>query len=234
MRIATFQFSHIKGSRTQRGSEEHANGVFEIAKFWLGHPRPENIFLPDVLAIVEHVPSKRFFVGALIAVSDFLRPICLHNRIINLKEKLGGAVIHFCPLDDPLRHDLLFSYALKTQRYDSLTHGLPCQNCKTLLQGDKSGRGGPKFLSACAEYCAVNGLLPDEQTLKHSQDQSVNLKLVRNYNQYMALLENYRDMSEKCITAFENGNLYEIETLYWEVIYFFHTYGLRPECNRYF
>ena len=30
----------------------------------------------------------------------------------------------------------------------------------------------------------------------------------------MALLENYRDMSEKCITAFENGNLYEIEKLY--------------------
>ena len=208
MHIATFQFSHIKGSRAQRGSEEHANGVFEIAKFWLGHPRPENIFLPDVLAIFEHVPSKRFFAGALIVVSDFLRPICLHNRIINLKEKLGGTVIHFCPLDDPLRHDLLFSFALKTQRYDSLTHGLPCQNCKTLLQGDKSGSGGPKFLSVCAEYCAVNGLLPDEQTLKHSQDQSVNLKLVRNYNQCMALLENYRDMSEKCITAFENGNLY--------------------------
>ena len=214
LRIATFQFSHIKGRRAQRGSEEHANGVFEIAKFWLGHPRPENIFLPDVLAIFEHVPSKRFFAGALIAVSDFLRPICLHNRIINLKEKLGGAVIHFCPLDDPLRHDLLFSYALKTQRYDSLTHGLPCQNCKTLLQGDKSGRRGPKFLSACAEYCVVNGLLPDEQTLKHSQDQSINLKLVRNYNQCMALLENYRDMSEKCITAFENGNLYEMEKLY--------------------
>ena len=50
----------------------------------------------------------------------------------------------------------------------------------------------------------------------------------------MALFENYRDMSEKCITAFENGNLYEIETLYWEVIYFFHTFGPRPECNRYF
>ena len=41
-------------------------------------------------------------------------------------------------------------------------------------------------------------------------------------------------MSEKCITAFENGNLYEIEKLYQEVIYFFHTFGLRPECNRYF
>ena len=68
----------------------------------------------------------------------------------------------------------------------------------------------PNFLV----HVQSNGLLPDEQTLKHSQDQSVNLKLVRNYNQYMALLENYRDMSEKCITAFENGNLYEIEKLY--------------------
>ena len=68
LRIATFQFSHIKGRRAQRGSEEHANGVFEIAKFWLGRRRPENIFLPEFLAIVEHVPSKRFLVGTLIAL----------------------------------------------------------------------------------------------------------------------------------------------------------------------
>ena len=184
MHIATFQFSFVRETRlTKRGSEEHANGVFEIAKSWLGCLDPENIFLPDVLAIVEHVPSKRFFVGALIAVSDFLRPICLHNRIINLKEKLGGAVIHFCTLNDPTRHDLLFSYALKTQSYVALTRGLPCQNCKLLFQGDRSGRGEPTILGACAEYCAVNELLPEETTLKYSQNKRVNSKVEGNFKQ---------------------------------------------------
>ena len=46
-------------SLAQRGSEELVNGVLEIAKFWLAHHRPKNI-LPDVLAIVEHKPSKKF------------------------------------------------------------------------------------------------------------------------------------------------------------------------------
>ena len=217
---------------TKRGSEEHANGVFEIAKSWLGCLDPENIFLPDVLAIVEHVPSKRFFVGASIAVSDFLRPICLHNRIINLKEKLGGAVIHFCTLNDPTRHDLLFSYAFKTQSYVALTRGLPCQNCKLLFHGDRSGRGEPTILGACAEYCAVNELLPEEITLKYSQNSLVNSKVEGNFKQCITLLKNYRDMSERCITTFENGNQNEMETLYLQVKYLFPTFGLRPEFNR--
>ena len=235
MHIATFQFSFVRETRlTKRGSEEHANGVFEIAKSWLGRLNPENIFLPDVLAIVEHMPSKRFFVGASIAVSDFLRPICLRNRIINLKEKLGGAVIHFCTLNDPIRHDLRFSYAFKTQRYDSLTPGLPCQNCKTLFQGDRSGRGEPTILGACAEYCAVNELLPEEITLKHSRNKRVNSKVEGNFKQCITLLKNYRDMSERCITTFENGNQNEMETLYLQVKYLFPTFGLRPEFNRCF
>ena len=193
-------------SLAQRGSEEHVNGVFEIAKFWLAHHRPKNI-LPDVLAIVEHKPSKKFFVGASVAVSDFVRPICLYNRITNFKESLGASVIHFCSLNNPDRHDWKFSYAFKIQRYDSLNTGLPCQNCRTLFQGFLSGRGGPTFLGACAEeYHTVNELLPNEQTLKHSQDRPGKLKLVRSYNKCTSLPTNYRDMLEMCITALDNGD----------------------------
>ena len=200
-----FQFSHLMESLAQRGSEEHVNGVFEIAKFWLAHHRPKNI-LPDVLAIVEHKPSKKFFVGASVAVSDFVRPICLYNRITNFKESLGASVIHFCPLNNPDRHDWKFSYAFKIQRYDSLNTGLPCQNCRTLFQGVLSGRGGPTFLDACAEYHTVNEPLPNEQTLKHSQDRPGKLKLVRSYNKCTSLPTNYRDMLEMCITALDNGD----------------------------
>ena len=152
------------------------------------------------------IHSKKFFVGASIAVSDFVRPICLYNRITNLKESLGASGIHFCPLNNPDRHDWKFSYAFKTQRYDSLNTGFPCQNCRTLFQGVLSRRGGPTFLDACAEYHTVNEPLPNEQTLKHSQDRPGKLKLVRSYNKCTSLPTNYRDMLEMCITALDNGD----------------------------
>ena len=232
--IATFQFSRIEGSRNKRGSKEHAKSVFEMAKFWLGRLKAENIFLPDVMAIVKHAHSGRSFVGASIAVSDFLRPICLFNRILNLKDGLGASVIFSESLNIPDKSNWQFSYAYKAERYDSLNDGLPCQNCRMIFQEDKSGRGGPTFLGACAEYCAVDELLPNEQTLRYTMDECVKSKLERKLEQCTDLFKEYRDKSKKCITAFESGNLNEIETLYWDVIYLFHTFGLRPECNRHF
>ncbi|XP_022788403.1 uncharacterized protein LOC111328273 isoform X2 [Stylophora pistillata] len=55
-------------STTQRGSKKHATDVLALAKLFLGHLQAENIFLPDVLVMVEHVPTEKFFVGASIAV----------------------------------------------------------------------------------------------------------------------------------------------------------------------
>ena len=205
-----------------------------MAKFWLGRLKAENIFLPDVMAIVKHAHSGRSFVGASIAVSDFLRPICLFNRILNLKDGLGASVIFSESLNIPDKSNWQFSYAYKAERYDSLNDGLPCQNCRMIFQEDKSGRGGPTFLGACAEYCAVDELLPNEQTLRYTMDECVKSKLERKLKQCTDLFKEYRDKSKKCITAFESGNLNEIETLYWDVIYLFHTFGLRPECNRHF
>ena len=191
--------------------------------------------------MVEHVPTEKFFVGASIAVSDFVRPISLYNRITNLKGSLVAAIMQFpysCPPSKLDLHNWRFSYARKSQtsatRYDSLTSELPCQNCRTLLTNEFSGKGGPTVLGACAEYCAVNELLPEEQIFRQSQYFLSNAQLERNYKRCDTLLKSFRDMSEMCITALETGDRDEMERVYWNVINFIHIFGLRPECNRYF
>ncbi|PFX19041.1 uncharacterized protein LOC111338716 [Stylophora pistillata] len=231
-------FSHHMKSLAERGSKEHARGVLEIAQFWFGQLGPGNIFLPDVLVVVEDERLKKFFVGASIAVSDFVKPISLYNRITNLKESFGNAVVHFLPLNNPDQDNWTFLYAFKSQnsatRYDSLTSGLPCKNCRTMFKKDLNDKGGPTCLGTCAEYCAVNELLPNEQpTLDQSQNRPAE-KLEENKSRSMAILTNYKSIMNKCKTAVASGDQNEIERVYWEVVHVLHVFGLWPECNRYF
>ena len=225
-----FQFSDIMDYCGDRGTTDHANRVMTALKAFLSKLPNKNTFKPKVLARVSHTSSS--FIGASIAVSQFLRPICLFHRIINLKQSLGKAVVHFQPLNIPDRQNWLFE-AFRAD-YD-LTRS-PCQNCNMMFCNDRSGNGWSTFLAACAEYCAVNQLLPDEPNLRQSasHDPLVMNLLRRNHARCSDLFENFLDISNKCIAAARSNDENVMEAVYWEVIYKLHIFGLRPECNPYF
>ena len=67
------------------------------AKSFFSTLKSKNIFQPKVLVEVSH--NSSVFVGCSIAVSSFLRPLCLHNRIAMFKCKLKDAVVFGRPLD---------------------------------------------------------------------------------------------------------------------------------------
>ena len=139
-------------------------------------------------------------------------------------------IVHFQPLNIPDRQNWLFE-SLNTANYDLIRS--PCQNCDMMFCDDRSGNGWSTFLAACAEYCPVNHLLPDEPNLRQSASHDplvINL-LRRNHARCSDLFENFLDISNKCIAAARSNVM---EAVYWEVIYKLHIFGLRPECNPYF
>ena len=224
-----FQVSDIMDYRGDRGSTDHANRVMKMVKALLSKLSSKNIFKPKVLARVSH--TDRSFVGASIAVSHFLRPICLFHRISNLKQSLGKAIVHFEPLNIPDRQNWIFE-AFHRKKYD--TEKNFCQNCNMMFCGNRSENGGLTFLGACAECCPVNQLLPDELNLRQSDDVLVVDRLTRNLARCSDLFENFSHISNSCIAAVDSGDEKIIKAMYWEVIYRLHIFGLWPECNPYF
>ena len=226
-----FQFNDIMDDRGDRGSADYTNRVMKTASDCLSKLTSKNTFKPTVLTRVSH--TGRSFIGASIAVSHFLRPICLFHRIINLKQSLGKAIVHFQPLNIPDRQNWLFE-SLNTANYDLIRS--PCQNCNMMFCDDRSGNGWSTFLAACAEYCPVNHLLPDEPNLRQSasHDPLVMNLLRRNHARCSDLFENFLEISNKCIAAARSNDENIMEAVYWEVIYKLHIFGLRPECNPYF
>ena len=81
-----------------KGSEAHAKRVFELANVWLKKLDLRNTFKPKVLAKISHSGNNKHSTGSSIAVSHYLRPICLYNRIIRLKRTLAKKILHFVPL----------------------------------------------------------------------------------------------------------------------------------------
>ena len=217
-----FQFSDFMDDRSDRGSTDHAKRVMEAAKDHLSKLSSKNTFKPKVLERVSH--TGRSFIGASIAVSHFLRPICLFHRIINLKHSLGKAIVHFQPLNIPDRQNWLFEAFYRADYY--LTRS-PCQNCNMMFCNDRI---------ACAEYCPVNQLLPGEPKLwqSASHDPIVMNLLRQNHARCSDLFENFLDISNKCIAAARSNDENIMKAVYWEVIYKLHIFGLRPECNPYF
>ena len=226
-----FQFSDIMDYRDDGESKEHAYRVMTVAKYFLNELNRENTFKPSVLARVSY--GGRFFVGASIAVSHFLRPICLFHRIINFKQSLGEAVVHFKPLNLPDPKNWSFEAFCKNPYIKKRE---PCQNCQTMFFNDGSGDGCSSFLAACAEYCPVNQLLPDEPYLWQSAKVDKHLMdlLKRNFDRCSYLFKNFLDISNKCMVAAQSKNKELMKTVYWDVIYKLHIFGLDPECNPYF
>ena len=79
-----------------KGSEAHAKRVFELANVWLKKLDSRNTFKPKALAKISHSGNNKHSTGSSIAVSHYLRPICLYNRIIRLKRTLAKKNFTFC------------------------------------------------------------------------------------------------------------------------------------------
>ena len=254
--VVTFQFHVVAASpkgtpqekSIQTGSKDHANRVLQMARSFLRTLHDKNTFLPKVLAKVSR--EENSFIGASIAVSHFLRPIYLYSRVINRKKSLAEAIIKFRALDISPEQNWEFEAferetveIQKNEGKKEITkqHVGPkdlCQNCKMMFLGDKSGKGGRSFLGACAEYCPVDELLPDESKLKvtdvKGDDSVIGYLLKRNLSRCSLLFKEFENIYERCKSAVNSRNDKEVEAVYWEVIHKLNIFGLKPECNPYF
>ena len=254
--VVTFQFRVVAASpkgtpqekSIQTGSKDHANRVLQMARSFLRTLHDKNTFLPKVLAKVSR--EENSFIGASIAVSHFLRPIYLYSRVINRKKSLAEAIIKFRALDISPEQNWEFEaferQTVEIQKNEgekeiTKQHVGPkdlCQNCKMMFLGDKSGKGGRSFLGACAEYCPVDELLPDESKLKvtdvKGDDSVIGYLLKRNLSRCSLLFKEFENIYERCKSAVNSGNDREVEAVYWEVIHKLNIFGLKPECNPYF
>lgn len=210
-----------------------------IAKDFLRFLSSNNIFKPKVLAKVSH--SDKWSVGSSIAVSPFLRPLCLHQRIRNFKPSLKKAIV----IAQPLHVDTAYKNSWSSSAFGTGTKWKrkdPCKNCGRMfgnLEGFPSSEKGKNgtFLAACAEYCAVDQLLPVE-VLSENDDPLINAALERNKTQCMLYFKNFREIENKCIEACntEDKRLRneKIRNVFREIRPLVHIFGRKPECNEHF
>ena len=202
-----------------------------IAKDHFECLRSKNIFKPKVLAKISH--KDKWSVGSSVAVSEFLRPLCLYRRIANFNQSLKKAITSHQPLVTEDNQNWSSSALAFVNR--ELKEKPPCQNCTMMFESlagfipSSTEQGGSDtFLGACAEYCPVDRLLADE-ALSDEENQRINDRLKRNRDQCTVLYRNFRDIENRC-------NEYEAikKNLSKEVRDKVHIFGIKPECNKYF
>ena len=217
----------------------------------------KNLFRPKVLAKVQR--NGIWCVGSSIAVSNFLRPIYLRNRILTFKRNLLKAMIN--PRDysvtdtEGLRWSSL-AFDLKKWRpclhcqslcYECFEKPL-CNNCRRVFRNldgfisthdnFDNQNDSRTFLGACAEYCPVNRLLPDEaDTLSDQDTELIREKLTGNEEQCSNLFIGFEEIRKACQDAYgkyiDSG---KTETEHFEEIYqrikpTLAIFGYLPECE---
>lgn len=223
-----------------KGSFEHAREVKEKAgeafrTYLIDIRGKRNIFRPKVLALVSR--GLEYFVGSSMAVSNFLRPLCLNERIVHFKPSLKRAIIRFEPLRlDPAEGILEGWSSSAFDHKDYQTTKVPCQKCQTVFSsldgfiGNNdllANAGGNTFLGACAEYCPANNLLP-------GGDGAEMLSVMREHMaQCETFFRSYRNIRNLCDGAYsryqrDNSPLRDV---YHEVRPIVHIFGFIPECQ---
>ena len=211
-------------------------------KLFVEHLGPKNLFRPKVLAKVQR--NGIWFVGSSIAVSNFLRPIYLRNRILTFKRKLLKAMIN--PRGDSVTDTEGFTWkSLAFKVKDKCLIKPPCQNCREVfrnLDGFISTNDNPNesrtFLGACAEYCPVNSLLPDEADAQSHRDTDlIRAALARNETQCSELFRSFQSIRTTCEDAYgkyvdSNYTQTEhLEEVFHTIRPTLHIFGYLPECR---
>ena len=225
------------------GSQEHADRVWQMATHWLrylnkpleGREGLRNRFRPKVLTKVSRrdkkEKKKKWSVGSSVAVSHFLRPLYLYNRIRHFKPSLKRAVILNEPLETAETNAEWQSEAFGGEGYERSKR--PCQTCYSKFgnlhcfqKGESDQR---EFSSAqCAEYCPINQLLPldQEATLEDEITQELDTVLGQFRQRCWSLYEDFGNIAQICREASHLRNAYN-EHVKDSVVIF----GIRPELN---
>lgn len=208
------------------GSEKNADDVKFLAEKWLGKMEKILTFRPLALAKVSH--NKQCFVGSSIAVSHFLRPLCLLRRIDNFKLSLKKAIVFNEPLDTANNQDwpsdaFWIPSGLKKQT-ETFQNKPPCQNCKTMFANLEGFIKCNTFLGACAEYCPVDRLLEDK-SLSEEETKRINDALKQSKDICRRYFKNFREIDINK----EDEARRKIRIFFKE-----HLFGLRPRCNDHF
>ena len=196
------------------------------------------------------------FVGSSIAVSAFLRPVCLSERINKFKLILRKAVVFAEALPRPSRDQETQSSwsstaygqgkAEKTDdgktRVPYIKEKAPCQKCHEMfreLRGFISGTN-PKperdesFFGACAEYCPVNDLIPDDAVGEDTKFE-INSKLESHLQQCSSLFTGMKKLCELAnkldIKNKDDKELYLLKEAAKEEVDIVNIFGFRPDCK---
>jgi len=182
------------------------------------------LFRPKALAMVSHNDQGR--VGSSIAVSPFLRPLCLLRRIEHFKLSLKKAIVSNQPLDTADNQNWS-SRAFRTgleEETETLQTKPPCQNCATMFSNLKGFIKRNTFPGACAEYCPVDQLLKDNP-LSNEENKKINDALELN-----------KDICKRYFTNFQEININDWKEALEKITDVFkeHLFGFSPECNDHF
>ena len=245
--ILLFQLSDIADFFDgPKGSERHANIVMSGARVLFTTLTARNTFKPKVLTQVSH--NGKWFVGSSMAVSHFLRPLCLYNRIRNFKKSLKDAVVDFQPLEIegnvPWKSSSFWFTPVAKENgvpVGYIEEKPPCRNCVAIfknLPGFLGGRDNDHretFLAACGEYVPTNQCLPDDA------NQAENDALSNFLDKCISYIELFHKSVSKCDLAYESYQSEGDESRRAEILrevydtYVkekIHIFGVKPECNR--
>ena len=190
-----------------------------------------NVFKPEALAVVSH--NNKSFVGASIAVSNFLRPLYLHKRIADFKKpRLREAIIFHQPLNTEDTQDWT-SEAINIMG----TYKPACKNCRRTFERlngfipetepvDGKNR---TFLGACAEFCPVDKLLHDETNA--SDVQEIGNRLQGNLELCLTYFTKFNAISKQCQDAEDSKDIQKIREVYTQIHPTVHIFGRIPDCN---
>ena len=218
------------------------------AKDWLSRLGQKNTFKPKVLVRVSR--NGEWFVGSSVAVSHFLRPLCLYNRICDFKQSLKKAVIYFQPLETS-EDKVLWNSSALWFKAGYKTEKPPCQICRFMFknlsgfsggtdnlgqEGASANTVGGTFLAACGEYPPINQCLPAndaESSLEDKPDNKAVYDALRRFrNNCTLFFENFEKIASKCFRAYESKDVKRLKNVYHtHVKRRIHIFGIKPECN---
>ena len=173
------------------------------------------------------------------AVSLFLRPFCLYNRVIKFNDRLKKAVVFDKHLELPRDQVTGWSSSAFSMQTDYAEEKPPCKKCQTLfqkLEGFLQRRGGEEkdgdtFLRACAEYCPVDEIIiksEPEQTIASTLSDEMEIRLRRQRNKCSILHKEYLDIAGECFDAYDSKDDSKLQAVSKKVKHKVHIFGFKP------
>ena len=154
--------------------------------------------------------NNKSFVGASIAVSNFLRPLYLHKRIADFKNpRLREAIIFHQPLNTKDTQDWT-SEAINIMG----AYKPACTNCRRTFE-------------------RLNGFIPEKEPAdgKNLDVQEIGNRLQRNLELCLTYFTKFNAISKQCQDAEDSKDIQKIREVYTQMHPTVHIFGRIPDCN---